>query len=74
LAGERIDAAEVRAFVSVATSAGQREIVESCGAAVLAGNDVVDGEAQTVNVLGHQAVFASVLCPAPDFLVHRAVH
>jgi hypothetical protein len=53
LASHWIDACNVWAFVKVATTAGEREIFQGCGTAVLAGNNVIDREPQPVNALRH---------------------
>jgi hypothetical protein len=59
LAGARIQAGDVRAFVAVAVVAGEREVRGDRLAAVLLGDDVIDLKRSFGVCVGQEAVFAT---------------
>jgi len=65
----RVKAGDVRPLVAVAVQAGEGEVVHDRGAAVLAGDHVVDGERDRgVESLGHPTVLAGVVGTPPHLL------
>ena len=71
---DRVNAGDVRAFVQIATSAAQGEIIFGGAAAVLPGDDVVEDVPHPRRILRQEAVFASAKSAEPDLTVESVLH
>jgi hypothetical protein len=70
----RIETAQIRAFVQIATRAGQREVLADRLALMLPGNDVLHVKWQHRLSFRQPAVFASGLGPLANQLSQRRIH
>ena len=73
-AGERVNAGEVRALVTIAPKTGQSQVAGNRVATMSTGNDVVDLERQVVIPLSDATVFTSVVRPLPHKSFERPFH
>jgi len=62
----RVDAGDVRPLGTVAEETGQGQVVLGRGAAMLLGDDVVDGEGDGRAGLRQSAILAALACPLAD--------
>jgi hypothetical protein len=70
-----ITAHQIRSLVKIAVRAGEREVVDSGRAPVLAGNDVLDVKGSVGFILGMQtAILTALPRPRSDELSKRGVH
>jgi len=69
-----VDSTQVRAFVKIATMAGERQIFDIAGAAVLAGNNVFDLVWDGAVLLTKPTVLATVSGPAADKQPGSGIH
>lgn len=74
LAGQRINAGEIRSLVTIAPETGQSQVAGERPAAVSGGDDVVNLERQLIKPLGDATVFTSVVRPLPDKSFERSFH
>ena len=75
LSRDRIDAAQIRAFVEVAVVAGQGKVISEVAAPVLFGDDVFDVETRKrIVVLEQATILATILRPLPNQLPQRLIH
>ena len=72
--GVRVDTGEAGALPEVTFGRGQNEVLDAVGAAVLAGQDVLDVEPQRRVALGHPAALAAEPGTVADELPRRCVH
>src|SRR5512135_1479328 len=70
----RVDTREVRSLVVVVVGAGKGEVFQGRLAAVLLGDDMVDGEGEFGDGGRNPAILAPVLGSFPDLPLERFVH
>jgi hypothetical protein len=74
LAGLRIEPGNVRAFVEIIVRAGKREVFERRLAAVLLGDNVIEGKGELREISWDFAILAAVFGSLPDSPLQHFVH
>jgi hypothetical protein len=74
LTGIRVDARQIRPFVTVAIAARESEVFQNGGTSVLLSDHVVEVKRQFSERFRESAILAAVTGPGADGLVNRFVH
>jgi hypothetical protein len=74
LAGQRVEAGDIRAFVDVAVIAGKGKVARDRAAAMLAGDDVIELEGDTAPGLRKAAIFAAAVGPLAYQPLQGGIH
>lgn len=70
----RILPSDVRPFVAIAMQAGQRQVAEGRGTAMVSGNDVVDLKGSPIGRLRNPAILTPTTGPLRDELAEPLAH
>lgn len=70
----RIDTCHIRAFITVASEAGERQVVKGVCSTVLFGDDVIDLKRRGMQFAGQLAVLAMAVCTFPNTSNYVGMH